>query len=133
MMRSGACLCGAVKVEAEPLGSLQACHCEMCRRWTSGPLMAVPCKEAHFEGPVRRYSSSEFAERGFCSACGTHLFFYAKWLDIYGVSVGLFDDQSGLPLKAQLFVDQKSENYDFANETKMMTGSEYDAKFRGGA
>ena len=105
MPRTGKCLCGASRFRAEPLGSLQACHCKMCRTWGGGPFMVVPCKDAHFEGPVGRYASSEHAERGFCATCGTHLFFLAKESGVHGIPIGLFGDQSGLPFKAEIWPD----------------------------
>lgn len=129
-VRTGKCLCGAVTFEAEPYPSYQACHCETCRIWGGGPFMAVPCKTASFKGPTARYASSEVAERGFCSICGTHLFFHPIGADVHGVPLGIFDDTSGLTFKAEFFIDEKPESYAFANETKQLTGAEFAAKFR---
>jgi hypothetical protein len=44
-------------------------------------------------------------------------------------AAGLFDDQSMLRMSLQVFTDRKPEFYDFANETKMMTGAEVIAMF----
>src|SRR5690606_16426471 len=49
---TGRCLCGAVsfkgRVEKREIG---ACHCAMCRRWTSGPLLTLTgVAELTFEG-----------------------------------------------------------------------------------
>lgn len=92
--------------------------------------MAVPCKDAVFDGPVTAYSSSEGADRGFCATCGTHLFFHAKAAGIHGIPIGLFDDQSGLPFRAEIYIDDKPDYYTFAGETKQMTGEEFEAQFR---
>ncbi len=92
--------------------------------------MAAPCKAAKFDGPVTHYASSEHAERGFCATCGTHLFFYARTAGIYAVPIGLFDDQTGLPFRAEIYVDRKPDYYAFSNETKQITGAEFEAKFR---
>ena len=92
--------------------------------------MSTPCKEAAFAGPVSSYASSDHAERGFCSKCGTHLFFWAKSLDIHAIPIGLFDDQMGLPFRAELFIDRKPDYYAFSNETRQMTSDEYETKFR---
>ena len=54
MTRTGSCLCGQVTFTAETMPTMQACHCAMCRKWGSGPFMAVPCKEAVFTGPTVR-------------------------------------------------------------------------------
>jgi hypothetical protein len=129
MPRSGSCLCGAVKFSAEPMPSLQACHCHMCRKWSGGPFMAVVCKDGSFEGPVATYASSGHADRGFCSTCGTHLFFHAKAAGIHAVPIGLLDDQSGLPFRAEIYVDSQPDYYAFANDTKRLTGAEFRKAF----
>ena len=102
----------------------------MCRTWGGGPFLSVPCKSAEFGGTVSRYPSSEGADRGFCPTCGTHLFFHVKRADIYAVPAGLFDDASGIPFRAQIYMDEKPDTYTFADETKNLTGAEFEAKFR---
>ena len=43
-LRSGGCLCGAVRFEIPvPQAKFTVCHCGMCRRWSAGPFMAVHC------------------------------------------------------------------------------------------
>ena len=65
----GHCLCGSVKVNVKNLNQQTgACHCDMCRRWGGGPLMAVDCgSEVTFEGDdqISVFDSSDWAERGF--------------------------------------------------------------------
>ena len=73
------CVCGAVRARA-PIGDkhVGACHCETCRRWGGGPSMMLDCgTDVHFEGEkhITVYVSSDWAERGFCKACGSHLFY----------------------------------------------------------
>lgn len=76
---SSQCLCGAVELDVELSGSeVAACHCDMCRKWSGGPLLTIDSgelKRISGEESVVRYQSSEWAERGFCSKCGTHLFY----------------------------------------------------------
>ncbi|MCP4711575.1 MAG: GFA family protein [Planctomycetes bacterium] len=125
---TGACLCGGVKFHLdEAITNFGACHCEMCRRWTSGPFLARDCgKNVHFEGEenIERYKSSDWAERGFCKICGSNLFYYVIPSGDYIMSVGAFDDPNGLEMKSQIFIDEKPNCYDFANDTKIMTGAE---------
>ncbi len=94
--------------------------------------MAVPCQQATFSGPVKRYASSEGFERGFCSECGSSLFFHPKGSGLHGIPIGLFDDQTGLPFKTEFFIDQKPGCYAFANETRQMTAAEFRETFRKG-
>lgn len=129
MSRTGSCLCGACRFTADPMPSLQACHCGMCRTWSGGPFMAVPSRNAVFEGPVSSYASSGHGERGFCATCGSHLFYFAKAAGIHAIPVGLFEDQSGLPFRAEIYVDNQPDYYAFANDTKRMTGEEFLAQF----
>jgi hypothetical protein len=121
----GQCLCGAIRVEIPDNKEVGACHCDMCRKWTSGPYMAVSAgSDALFTGeePVR-YTSSRWADRGFCGRCGTHLFYYLKPNDEFIVSVGLFTDQE-FDFTHQIFVEEKPAFYQFSNHTHMMTGEE---------
>jgi len=121
-------MCGAVKVAAtarKPV--VAACHCDMCRQWASGPFMSVSCQTVDFQGSesVGRIRSSDAAERGFCTKCGSNLFYHRTGSDAYQVAAGLFDDTSELRLSLQLFVDEKPRFYDFANETRMMTAAQF--------
>ena len=130
---TGKCLCGAVKVKAKTMSThVGACHCSMCRKWTGGPLLAVDCKsDVEFEGKenVSVYNSSEWAERAFCSKCGTHLYYRLKEQDLYIMLAGLFDTDAKLHFDHQIFIEEKPEYYSFANETKNMTGEEVIAQF----
>ncbi len=123
----GGCMCGVVKLTATAKKlSVLACHCEMCRRWSAGPFMSMNCGTVNFEGNenISRIRSSEWAERGFCAKCGSNLFYKLVDDNEYQMAAGLFDDQSTLRLSLQVFTDRKPEFYEFANETKMMTGEE---------
>ena len=131
--KKGSCLCGAVSLTAASIGhSVGACHCSMCRKWGGGPLMAVDCgTEVRIEGGenVGVYGSSAWAERGFCSRCGTHLFYRLKEQKQYIVPIGLFDDPPEVVFDSQVFIDEKPGYYAFANETENMTGAEVFARY----
>jgi len=126
--RQGRCLCGAVRVTAMHDGnSVGACHCDMCRRWCSGPFMEIDCGTAvTFEGEenITVFASSEWAERGFCNKCGTNLFYRIKQDGRHMMAAGLFDDADDLAFKMQVFIDEKPGYYTFAEDTKTMTGAE---------
>ena len=127
------CLCGAVRLTvASPDATLGACHCTMCRKWGGGPLLAIDCGtavEIDGEEHVTAYDSSDWAQRGFCSRCGSHLFYRLKEGDQYVIPIGLFDDHPEVSFDSQIFVDEKPEYYAFANETTLMTGAEVFAKY----
>ena len=129
----GRCLCGEVEIHARNMSlHVGACHCDMCRKWGGGPYMEVDCgSEVAFTGEkhITVYSSSEWAERGFCAVCGTHLFYRLKHSQEHMVPVGLFDAVEGLHFDNQVFIDEKPAFYSFANATKNMTGPEVFAQF----
>jgi len=130
---NGNCLCGAVEFNVAIVSThVHACHCSMCRRWSGGPLMAIDCgTDVVFQGEVNItvFDSSEWAERGFCSKCGSHLFYRLKETGQHIMPAGLFDDQDGFVLDHQVFIDNKPGFYSFANKTDDMTEAEVFAKY----
>lgn len=129
----GSCLCGAISVSTTNISKqVGACHCSMCCKWGGGSLLAVECgSDVSFSGGeyIQVYSSSEWAERGFCKKCGSHLFYRLKQNGQYHIPVGIFDNSEGLVFEHQIFIDEKPEYYSFANETKNLTGAEVFAQF----
>ena len=133
MSYAASCLCGKVNITASKRDDkVGACHCSTCRKWGGGPFMAVDCGDAvQFEGEdfIQVFDSSEWADRGFCKACGTHLFYRLKQTQQYFMLAGLFDSEEALEFDHQVFIEEKPTYYDFANQTKNMTGAELFAAF----
>lgn len=131
----GSCLCGAVHVTAQPTSNnVDACHCVMCRKWGGGPFLSTGCGTAvSFEGEenIRVFNSSEWAERGFCQKCGTHLFYRLKQEGRYALPIGLFDSNNNWELTEQIFIDQKPGFYSLAEKTQNLTGEEVFAQYSG--
>ncbi|MDH3973323.1 MAG: GFA family protein [Deltaproteobacteria bacterium] len=129
----GHCLCGAVYITAWAMSNkVGACHCGMCRRWTGGPLMAVNCgSEVTFEGKenISVFESSQWAERGFCKKCGSHLFYRLKEENQYIIPAGIFENGENLVFDNQVFIDKKPAYYSFSNETQNMTEAEIFAMY----
>src|SRR4051794_22851302 len=96
MSRTGGYQCGAVRyrLEVEPTGS-NVCHCRMCQKAGGAPFMAfagVKLAELVWtQGAPTLFASSDFAERGFCAACGTPLTYRAKDFDRIAVTIGSLD------------------------------------------
>lgn len=129
----GRCLCGAVhlRVQADSLHA-GACHCGICRKWGGGPLLAVECgTNVHIQGDehVTTYDTSDWAERGFCRHCGTHLFYRLRQGGFHAIPLGLLDGDPAWQLDHEVFIDDKPAYYDFANATKKLTGAEVFAQF----
>ena len=121
----GSCLCGAVTFTANNARKgIEACHCGMCRTWGGGPLMVSRCgSDVAFDGEdnISVYPSSEWAERGFCNVCGSHLFFRLKDTHTHFIPVGLFEHQEAFTFRQQCCVDRKPSFYAFANRTTNLT------------
>ncbi|MHC5778425.1 GFA family protein [Nostoc sp.] len=112
--------------------NVTACHCSMCRNWGGGPLLVVDCEsDVNFSGEenIGVYQSSQWAERGFCKQCGSHLFYKLKQNNQYFIPVGLFENCEGLVFDHQVFIDEKPKYYCFANETNDLTGAELFVQF----
>jgi hypothetical protein len=119
-MLRGKCLCGRVSVEvAGPIEHQpEACHCKMCRKQSGHFLAAVNVRRdalsVRGEQHIRWYRSSDNVERGFCSRCGSALF----WKPMIGnyqltaVAMGLFDGPTGLHLAKHTFVGEKGDYYE---------------------
>jgi hypothetical protein len=124
----GRCLCGAVRFTvAGPLGAPDACHCSQCRR-QSGHYWAstnVRKKALAIDGGERVawYRSSEKVRRGFCSVCGSVLFWspeeYPEWT---AVAMGAFDPPTGTRLEKHIFVADKGDYYDIADDVPQKPG-----------
>lgn len=130
--RKGSCLCGAVKFETvieEP--HYHVCHCEMCRKW-GAPSMACPVKSITVTqaSSLKHYSSSNYAERGFCGDCGGHLYWRMKDHSYNAVHIGVLENSDDLEFRSQLFVEAKPAHYSYANETAIVTGEELFAMFK---
>lgn len=129
----GSCLCGSVKLSFELSDKhYHACHCEMCRKWGGGPLFSVDVgQNLNFEGKefIGTFSSSEWAERGFCKQCGTHLFYRLKDGNYCNIPLGVLDEAEKFEFHLQVFTDKKLPSYNFVEKTINMTGEELFAKF----
>ena len=127
------CLCGGVRIDADIAEQeVGACHCDICRRWSSGPFMAIEATEnVVLAGTdlLTIYESSGWGERGFCKACGSTLFWRSKDASHYAISAAAFDDLTEAVLTKEIFIDSKPDWYAFANKTQTMTGAEFLSQF----
>ncbi len=130
---TGSCLCGAVNFTVKSISDkVGACHCNMCQKWGGGPLLAVDAgTDVTYDGAdnISVYDSSEWAERGFCAKCGSHLFYRFKGTQQHMVPAGSLDNTGSLIFDHQVFIDEKPAFYCFSNATEDMTGAEVFAKY----
>jgi len=123
-------MCGAVRYElADTPGEYAACHCAMCRKFSGGILLGleVPPGGLAWQGKdnVQTYTSSDWAERGFCKICGTSLFWRltapGPMQGLLSLSAGSLDDMTGLNFAAEVYIDAKPDSHAFAGGRKRMT------------
>jgi hypothetical protein len=131
--RSGRCLCGAVRFTATPAKlEMDVCHCTFCQRWTGGVFMAVPCGDSlrfEDEAQLGTFKSSDYGERLFCRACGSSLAWRMQDRSHSAVSMQAFAERGDFLFAEEIFVDEKPATYEFANDTRRLTGAEVFAQF----
>ena len=128
----GRCLCGAVHVRVDAVThGVGACHCRMCRRW-SGAVFAVftaPAEAVTVRGDVARHASSDHAERAFCPACGSHLWWRRtdRAGTGYDLMPGLFDGAEGWSLDSEIYVDRAPPYARLPGDHPTKTAAAYEA------
>lgn len=133
---SGQCLCGTVRFSARPDTTMHACHCSLCRRFSGGVFLVADCGQTvaieEGENSLTWYSSSDWAERGFCARCGASLFWRGKADGRIFASIQSFEDPEDFQFRTEIFIDSKPANYAFANHTTQVTEAEFLASLAGG-
>lgn len=123
----GHCVCGAVEINILEYGNfVYTCHCDNCRRMNSGPVLSIdPGQKENIEflrgeENITIYNDEE-VERGFCSFCGTTLFWHNPADNHYCMNAELFDDIiKNASFDLELFYDQKPSYYTFKGDRKKL-------------
>ena len=111
----GSCLCGSVGFALRgPLRDVVICHCHWCRK-SSGHAFACGAVaeqglDLYRPGALAWYRSSPGVRRGFCSGCGSSLF----WLGAEGqvhFAAGALDAPAPLALQGQVFEESAGDYY----------------------
>ncbi|MEP1207411.1 MAG: GFA family protein [Rhizobiaceae bacterium] len=119
-MPNASCICGRVTIKVDgDLPAPSACHCSICRKH-SGHYEAstdLPRDRVTVVGEehVTWYQSSAKVRRGFCSNCGSSLFFDPPHLDWIAIAMGAFDGPTQTKLERHIFVADKGDYYDIAD------------------
>ena len=110
---NGRCLCGDIEFSAQlPSKWVAHCHCTMCQR--SGGAAFITwvgvdesrCRIDDPQGRLAWYRSSDQGERGFCSHCGSTLFFRsARWAGELHVTLANFTGPVDRAPQAHVFWD----------------------------
>ena len=113
----GGCQCGAIRFKAESLlDNPHVCHCRMCQKAVGNlfaALVGVPLDDFEWtRGTPSVFRSSELVERGFCSNCGTPLFFRHDHNKHISMSIGSFDQPGQILLNFQLGMEGRLPQID---------------------
>jgi hypothetical protein len=119
-LKKGSCLCGRVSFTvAGEIGAPDACHCVQCRKqsghyFASGNVPRAALVVSGEEG-LSWYQSSEKVRRGFCSKCGSSLFWDPLAKDSIGIAMGAFDTPTATHLEMHIFVAEKGDYYEITD------------------
>lgn len=129
---SGGCLCGAVGVRfTTPVKWVAHCHCSQCQRahgaafvtWLGVDAQLAQIQDPH--GKLSWFASSDAARRGFCSGCGSSLFFSSsRWAgELHIVRACLHGTLDTLPM-AHVFYDTHVDWFSVSDDLPKMTAEE---------
>src|SRR5271155_5454833 len=117
---TGSCLCGSIRFRVRgPLRDVLVCHCVFCRRMNThvGTYAACAVSDLEIESTrtLRWHRSSPRARRGFCSKCGSALFWEPIPMTLISISAGSLNPPTGLKVEAHHCVAQKGDYYEIAD------------------
>ena len=130
MTIEGKCLCGAVRLEVsrELEHAPQACHCSQCRKQTGHFLVGVNVRRSDLQiqgsDKITWYQSSDKVQRGFCSVCGSTLFWNPniEGYEYIAIAMGLFDSPTGARIAKHTFVGDKGDYYEITDDAPQSEG-----------
>ena len=119
-MKKGSCMCGAVRFEvAGELPAPDACHCSQCRKQSGHFFVSTDVPRSALtitgEDKLNWYQSSEKVRRGFCSVCGSSLFWDPIHRDWIGIALGAFESPTGTRVHIHIHVADKGDYYEIAD------------------
>ncbi len=112
--KTGGCLCGSVRFEiAGPLRDVVNCYCTMCQKLHGSFGAHSKARKDHIRliksDGLKWYRTSEIAQRGYCTDCGSSLFWQPDQQDSTGILAGALDQPSGLKTIGHIFVGEKAD------------------------
>jgi hypothetical protein len=113
---TGGCLCGRVRYEVRgQLRDVIACHCAQCRRTSGHFVAATACRRGAFTlvkaETLKWYVAVSGFRRGFCSECGSSLFFEEEGGERVSIAAGSLDQPQGLKIAVHIFASEAGDYY----------------------
>ena len=124
---TGSCLCGAVAYEVlGALSEVDYCHCKQCRKTSGHFVAAASCAPADLnliaDQGLRWYASSATADRGFCVACGSSLFWRPQHGEHISIMAGTLEAPTGLKAVEHIYVADASDYYTISDGLPQFDG-----------
>jgi hypothetical protein len=124
----GSCLCGAVRFRVDgPLRGVVYCHCSQCRKQTGHFYAATDVADADLDisgaDKLTWYAASLEAKRGFCSTCGSALFWKREDSSRTSILAGALELPTGLAAESHIFVADKGDYYELCDGLPRFSGS----------
>ena len=121
---TGGCLCGAVRYTVSgPLRDVLVCHCRDCRRWHGHVCAATACLREDLTveagGALAWYAPPESdasGRRGFCTRCGSSLFWEAPGRPTISIAAGTLDEPTGLSTIGHIYTARPGDYYDLPDD-----------------
>lgn len=125
---TGRCACGAVRFEVNGLlRPVIACHCQTCRKTSGHYWAATEAYRANLrlldERWLKWFQSSELAQRGFCSECGSSLFFRRHDSDRISIAAGALEAPTTLDLVEHICSREAGDYYMIENDLSQHAGN----------
>ena len=121
MSIKGSCECQGVVFEL--IGELRDvvfCHCSQCRKTSGHYWAATQVSKGNLNlikaTSLSWYDSSDKARRGFCSVCGSSMFYERKGIDKISVSAGSLEIPTSLDRMRHIYVASKGDYYDISDD-----------------
>ena len=101
ILKIASCLCGGIKLKTRGKHRyIINCHCMMCMKFHGHYAAYTSIKEKNIificKKTLKWYRSSKSAKRGFCSICGSSLFFKRLNSENISIAAGIFNNPTKL-------------------------------------
>ena len=117
---SGGCYCGGVRYRAKGvMPQVTECHCSQCRKQAGHRYAIVDAKTSDMEvegaDKISWFRASPEGERGFCSVCGSNLFWKSSEEDFSAILAASIDEPNDLEVTKHIFVESKGGYYEITD------------------
>jgi hypothetical protein len=113
----GSCDCGGVMYELTGTpGTIVACHCDQCRKSSGHYWAGASVERQNFkitnQATLKWFQSTDVGHRGFCTGCGSSIFWYFEGTDKMIVAAGTLETPTHRKVSKHIFVSEKGDYYD---------------------